>query len=142
MLFCMMVCRDACHVSLQLDQANEVSRSDGKTGSEAGRREKPTVRAHSVDTLHQLETGRDGVLQVFSDNPLTSSSSSINVAPRPEKKIQLQIFAKMKAIDSERAVTAMAAWARFVDLASRTRTKPFETLEQYLPSRVIDAGEL
>jgi hypothetical protein len=142
MLFCMMVSRDACNISVQLDQANEVSRSDGKTGSEAGRREKPTVRAHSVDTLHQFETGRDGVLQVFSDNPLTSSSSSVNVTPRPEKKIQLQIFAKMKAIDSERAVTAMAAWARFVDLASRTRTKPFETLEQYLPSRAIDAGEL
>jgi hypothetical protein len=31
---------------------------------------------------------------------------------------------------------------KFVALASRTRMKPFETLDQYLPTRAIDAGEL
>lgn len=82
------------------------------------------------------------MLQVFSGDALTSRSSCGNIASRPEKEIQMHIFAKMKDIDSERAVTAMAAWARFVVLASQTRVKPFETMEQYLPSRAIDAGEL
>lgn len=60
----------------------------------------------------------------------------------PQKQIQKQIFAKMKAIDAERAVVTLQSWMKFVDLASRTRMKPFETLDQYLPTRAIDAGEL
>lgn len=47
------------------------------------------------------------------------------------------------AIDPERAVTSMKAWATFVELAAaRARSRPFETLEDYLPYRIIDAGEM
>lgn len=59
-----------------------------------------------------------------------------------EKKLQAQILANMVAIDPPRAITAMKAWSKFVQLASRTRTRPFDTLKEYIPSRVIDAGEL
>ncbi|KAJ0114810.1 hypothetical protein J7T55_004551 [Diaporthe amygdali] len=48
----------------------------------------------------------------------------------------------MISIDKERAIIAMKAWASFVQLASRTRTAPFETLADYVPARVIDSGEL
>jgi hypothetical protein len=48
----------------------------------------------------------------------------------------------MISIDPGRAVTSMKAWAMFVQLASRTRVQPFETMAEYLPSRIIDAGEL
>jgi hypothetical protein len=61
---------------------------------------------------------------------------------RPEKYLQAQILKRMMAIDPVRAVTSMKAWAMFVQLASRTRVQPFETLAEYLPSRIIDAGEL
>jgi hypothetical protein len=61
---------------------------------------------------------------------------------RPEQRLQAQILKRMMSIDPVRAVTSMKAWAMFVQLASRTRIQPFETLAEYLPSRIIDAGEL
>lgn len=60
---------------------------------------------------------------------------------QPEKKLQAQILAKMMVIDPKRAVVSMKSWTTFVQLASRTRSMPFTTLKQYLPSRIIDAGE-
>lgn len=49
----------------------------------------------------------------------------------------------MMAIDPERAQTSMKAWARFIELSSaRERYEPFSTLEEYLPYRIIDAGEM
>ncbi|KAH6615376.1 fusicoccadiene synthase [Boeremia exigua] len=92
--------------------------------------------------LKQFKEGRDAILQVFSEDALAPTTSTEGAASRPEKDIQLQIFTRMKAIDLDRAVTTMVAWADFVNLASRTRMKPFKTLDQYLPSRAIDAGEL
>lgn len=83
------------------------------------------------------------MLEVFSGDCSVAAVPSYGIkALSPQKKIQIQIFARMKAIDAERAVTTMQSWTKFVQLASRTRTKPFETLDQYLPSRAIDAGEL
>jgi hypothetical protein len=70
----------------------------------------------------------------------TESTNSDHV--RPERVLQLQIFAEMIAIDHDRAIVTMEAWAKFIDLASRTRVEPFDTLEEYLPNRAIDAGEL
>lgn len=49
----------------------------------------------------------------------------------------------MIAIDQERALTTMKSWATFVQLAAgRNRTVPFASLEDYLPYRIIDAGEM
>jgi hypothetical protein len=56
--------------------------------------------------------------------------------------LQSQILTEMMAIDRDRAIVTMQAWAKFVDLASHTRESSFETLQQYLPRRAIDAGEL
>lgn len=79
------------------------------------------------------------MLHVFRDDALNAHVSD---EVRPEKKLQAQILAEMMAIDKPRAITTMKAWAKFVELASRTRSEPFETLDEYLPSRAIDAGEL
>lgn len=49
----------------------------------------------------------------------------------------------MISIDPERALTAMKSWATFVQLAgARMRSIPFASLEEYLPYRIIDAGEM
>jgi hypothetical protein len=61
---------------------------------------------------------------------------------RPEKKLQAQILSEMMAIDAPRAAVMMKSWATFVQSASRVRTVPFDTLEEYVPARVIDSGEL
>lgn len=79
------------------------------------------------------------MLSVFSTETLKPTESG---KPRPEKTLQLQILAEMMSIDRDRAITTMQVWAKFVDLASRTRAEPFRTLEEYLPARVSDAGEL
>lgn len=79
------------------------------------------------------------MLHVFRDRPL---DHRVDRHVRPEKKLQAQILADMRAIDPARAITTMTAWAKFVELASRTRAAPFETLDEYVPSRAIDAGEL
>lgn len=85
------------------------------------------------------ETATTGLLGTFGASALVHKTQS-NM--RPEKRLQAQILSDMMAIDRERAFTTMKAWATFVQLASRTRSTPFETMEEYIPARVIDAGEL
>ncbi|KAJ4294097.1 hypothetical protein N0V90_007787 [Kalmusia sp. IMI 367209] len=89
--------------------------------------------------LKNFKEGRDDMLHVFGDDALNEKVSD---EVRPEKKLQAKMLAEMMAIDRSRAITTMKAWAKFVQLASRTRSEPFETLDEYLPSRAIDAGEL
>ncbi|KAF5547601.1 amidohydrolase 2 [Fusarium phyllophilum] len=74
--------------------------------------------------------------------PFVTPALEFDARSRPEKKLQAQIFSEMMAIDQRRATTTMKVWASFVHLASRTRMTPFETLEEYIPARVIDADEL
>lgn len=77
---------------------------------------------------------------MFGDGALRHSTGPNDLG---EKKIQAQILAEMMAIDHERAVTSMKAWAKFVQLASsRQRNIAFTSLEEYLPYRIADAGEL
>jgi hypothetical protein len=79
-------------------------------------------------------------LEVF--DPKSVLQSDINANTRPEKRLQAAMLKKMRLIDPLRSITSMNAWAVFVQLASRTRFDRFETLADYIPSRVIDAGEL
>lgn len=62
---------------------------------------------------------------------------------RGEKVIQSQVLSEMMAIDRERAMTTMKAWSTFIEQSAiRERSEPFETLADYLPYRIIDAGEM
>lgn len=80
-----------------------------------------------------------GFLDVFGTNALDPTALS-NM--RPEKMLQAKIFMAMMAIDKKRAITTMKSWAKFVQKSSVVRTEPFETLEQYIPHRITDCGEL
>lgn len=85
-------------------------------------------------------SGNREILDVFREGASTHSTESKG---RGEKQMQSQILSEMMVIDPERAVTSMKAWATFVELAAaRARSEPFMTLEDYLPYRIIDAGEM
>lgn len=58
------------------------------------------------------------------------------------KKLQTQVIKEMASIDPERAMTTRKAWAKFLQLAAQSRSRPLYTLDEYLPCRIIDAGEL
>lgn len=93
----------------------------------------------SFDLKKDFEKETTKMLDAFGDQAL---DRNVNVKSGPEKRLQAQMLSEMMALDPQRAITSMKAWAKFVQLASRTRSSPFETLEEYVPSRVIDAGEL
>ena len=59
------------------------------------------------------------------------------------KQIQSSILSKMIAIDKDRGITTMKSWQKFIQVvANRQRSEPFSGLEEYLPYRISDAGEL
>jgi hypothetical protein len=89
--------------------------------------------------LENISTAEPGILDTFYKGVLDSKTDGKS---RPEKRLQAQILKEMLAIDPPRAITTMKAWARFVQLASQTRASPFRTLAEYVPARVVDAGEL
>lgn len=89
--------------------------------------------------LENISSENPGMLETFRKDFLNSKTDGKS---RPEKRLQAQILNEMLAIDPPRAITTMKAWARFVQLASQTRASPFRTLAEYVPARVIDAGEL
>ncbi|KAK8061886.1 Fusicoccadiene synthase [Apiospora phragmitis] len=94
-----------------------------------------------IDLQRRLEAaGTDPFLETFGSRDLLDLTPEPTA--RPEKRLQARILAEMKEVDPVRAVTTMKAWGRFVQLASETRARPFDTMEEYVPSRVIDAGEL
>ncbi|KAL8990517.1 MAG: hypothetical protein Q9177_000848 [Variospora cf. flavescens] len=89
------------------------------------------------------------ILDVFGEGVLSQgadpnvSATGMNTASSGYKRIQSQILSEMAAIDKERALTSMKSWATFVQLAaSRQRSQPFASLKEYLPYRIIDAGEM
>lgn len=60
-----------------------------------------------------------------------------------KKQIQSKMLLEMLSIDRERALTTMKSWAAFVELASgRQHHEHFATLEEYIPYRIIDVGEM
>jgi hypothetical protein len=56
--------------------------------------------------------------------------------------LQAAIVKRLMSIDLIRYTTSIKAWVVFVQRASRPRTDKFETLADYVPNRIIDAGEL
>jgi hypothetical protein len=90
--------------------------------------------------MQQEFVGEAEILDVFNLKSVLQSDVKADI--RPEKRLQAEMLKKMRSIDPVRSITAMKAWAVFVQLASRTRIDRFETLAEYIPSRVIDAGEL
>jgi hypothetical protein len=60
-----------------------------------------------------------------------------------KKRIQGQILLEMMALDHERAITTAKSWAKFVQTASgKEHHKNFKTLDEYLPYRSLDVGQM
>jgi fusicocca-2,10(14)-diene synthase/ophiobolin F synthase len=60
-----------------------------------------------------------------------------------KNQIQMQMLQEMMAIDRERAMTTTRAWAKFVQLAAgRQNDTTFANLEEYIPYRMLDIGEM
>ena len=72
-----------------------------------------------------------------------AETGTINVNTSGKKEIQMQILKEMLALDHERALTSTKAWAKFVQLAAgRQNDVAFATLEEYIPYRILDVGEM
>lgn len=60
-----------------------------------------------------------------------------------KRQLQSKILLEMMKLDRERAITSIKLWARFVELASgRQHYVQFASLEEYIPYRIADVGEL
>jgi len=60
-----------------------------------------------------------------------------------KKRLQGQILLEMMALDHERAITTAKSWASFVQNASgKEHHKSFHTLDDYLPYRALDCGQM
>lgn len=58
-------------------------------------------------------------------------------------QIQSKPLLEILALDRERALTTMKAWAKFMEIASgRRHHTRFATLDEYIPYRSTDIGEM
>lgn len=59
------------------------------------------------------------------------------------QRMQSQLSLEMMAVDRECAITALKAWAKFLEVGSgRQHAKCFTSLEEYFPYRIMDVGEM
>lgn len=65
-------------------------------------------------------------------------------SPKSEKhQIQSKLLLEVLALDRERALTTMKAWAKFMEIASgRRHHTRYATLDEYIPYRSTDVGEI
>ncbi|KAF2113823.1 isoprenoid synthase domain-containing protein [Lophiotrema nucula] len=88
----------------------------------------------------KILTENDDMLQTF-----RKVARSQNIPPDTTGKryMQSRILLDMLALDHERALTTIKSWATFVKTASGCQHhKHFETLDDYLPYRSIDVGQM
>ena len=80
------------------------------------------------------------MLDAFEQGALNGSIDSKHSGKR---QIQANLLLEMLKIDRERALTSMKLWARFVELAAgRQHDTQFASLDEYIPYRIIDVGEM
>lgn len=60
-----------------------------------------------------------------------------------KKKMQSQLFLEMMAIDPVCAKNTLKAWARFLEVgSSRRHNTRFCKMDDYIPYRIMDVGEM
>jgi hypothetical protein len=86
---------------------------------------------------------RGQILEDFIQQTSHQNDNAKNSRLHGAKHLQSQILTEMLAIDEGRAKTTISAWQKFIAVvSSRKRSEPFMSLEEYLPYRISDAGEL
>lgn len=72
-----------------------------------------------------------------------AQTGSIDSKGSGKRHILSQMLGEMMAIDRERALITMKVWAKFVEnAAGRRHTQHFATLEDYIPYRSLDVGQM
>ena len=72
-----------------------------------------------------------------------AKNGSIDSKGSGKRRVLSQMLGEMMAIDRERALTTMKVWAKFVENADgRRHTQHFATLEEYIPYRSLDVGQM
>jgi len=85
------------------------------------------------------------MMEAFHEGSLagTINTNNANTKRVGKKKIQAQLLNEMIAIDPKCALVTMKAWAKFVEVgSSRQHDTVFTTLDDYLPYRIMDVGEM
>lgn len=59
-----------------------------------------------------------------------------------KRLMQVKILKEMLAIDRPRAQVAMKSWAKFVESAAGREHHDFKSLDEYIPYRSFDVGQL
>lgn len=60
-----------------------------------------------------------------------------------KRRMQSKLLLEMMEIDRDCAIVTMKAWAKFVEVgSSRQHATIFDKLEDYLPYRIMDVGEM
>lgn len=72
----------------------------------------------------------------------TIDASTPDTRRRGKKYIQAQLLREMIAIDREGALATMKAWAKFVEVGSSRQHRVYTTLDEYIPYRIMDVGEM
>lgn len=79
---------------------------------------------------------RDGFLEGARTGSIEAQDSGL-------RRMQGQMLLQMMAIDRERALTTMKMWSKFLEKASgRQQVTHFHTLEEYIPYRILDVGQM
>lgn len=72
-----------------------------------------------------------------------AQTGTIKSQESEKHRIQSKLLLEILALDRERPLTTMKAWAKFMEIASgRRHHTPFVTLDEYIPYRSTDIGEM
>ena len=72
-----------------------------------------------------------------------AQTGTIEVQKDGKREIQSKMLLEMLAIDRQRALTTMKAWAQYVEIAAgRKHHTHFTTLDEYIPHRILDCGQM
>lgn len=76
-------------------------------------------------------------------NEALKNSDEAEVEKSGRKRMQSQLLLEMMAVDRECAISAVKAWAKFLEVGSgRQHAHRFTSLDEYLPYRIMDVGEM
>lgn len=107
------------------------------------------IKRRRVDDREDQEPGADAlqgdaendeVLEAFREG---AQNGKIDNLTSGKRQMQAKILSTMISIDRERAMSAMRAWATFIEHgAGRQHHTHFRTLDEYLPYRSMDVGHM
>ncbi|KAL9620401.1 MAG: hypothetical protein Q9160_005101 [Pyrenula sp. 1 TL-2023] len=93
-----------------------------------------------ISNQQEADIENDDVLDAFREG---ARNGEIDAQKSGKRQMQAKILRTMISIDRPRALTAMRAWAMFVEQgAGRQHHHRFQTLDEYLPYRSRDVGHL